>query len=81
MNKSHQIIIGTSCQSESPKFLVMAILVPLVIKTEIINSFYIYKFLGQPNKKKIKRAKKHCKDVLLPKHSDLSFPLTEIQEF
>lgn len=76
MSKSNQIIIGAYCRSESPNFLVMTILVPPVIKTEIINSFYKYKYMKQPNKKELKGQGNIAKTVPLSKYTHLSFPLS-----
>lgn len=58
MNKSHQIISGACQQSENPKFLVMIMLDPLMIKTEITCSFYKYKYLVDGSNKIKKRTEK-----------------------
>lgn len=78
MNIPHQIIIGASCWSENSKFLIMTMLVPLVIKIEIISSFYKYKYMGKLNLKKKEQEgqRKIAKGRILPQYTDQSFLLT-----
>lgn len=78
MTKCHHIIIGAYRRNESPRFLFMPILFPLVIKTEVISSFY--KYVSQSNRKEQKGQRKIAKGVLLPKYTDLSFSLSKILE-